>query len=256
MLFYGQLDEDGKWDGDCIINIYENKKLKLITEAVYNNGELSTFQQAFPNESARQNGQNVWFFSNRAMKEGFSIGETWDYIREGDFKQTFSYDKVTADDILTIQELQSEVAVQLEGYYRGNTSGGRFNDDSGEAYMVKYFEDGTVRTLYKGKFKNGFPEDSSNDGWMIGRSSMEDSYSHYVGPFKEGHPTISPHAPNAKDYWEIGISQDRIVELLDDKTFSYLLVGRTQCAMARPREISLAYRIQQMLLYGCIQGFD
>lgn len=124
MLFYGQLDEDGKWDGDCIINIYENKKLKLITEAVYNNGELSTFQQAFPNESARQNGQNVWFFSNRAMKEGFSIGETWDYIREGDFKQTFSYDKVTADDILTIQELQSEVAVQLEGYYRGNTSGG------------------------------------------------------------------------------------------------------------------------------------
>ena len=114
--------------------------------------------------------------------------------------------------------------------------------------MVKYFEDGTVRTLYKGKFKNGFPEDSSNDGWMIGRSSMEDSYSHYVGPFKEGHPTISPHAPNAKDYWEIGISQDRIVELLDDKTFSYLLVGRTQCAMARPREISLAYRIQQIFV--------
>ena len=28
-FFYGQLDEKGNWDGDCIINIYRDKKLEL-----------------------------------------------------------------------------------------------------------------------------------------------------------------------------------------------------------------------------------
>ena len=218
VFFYGQFDKDGYWTGNCVINAYADEKLALIVDAEYDHGKLLTFEQAFPNEAERQDGQDVWFFSKRTMKEDFSVGETWDYIRDGDVEQSFSTDSVTADDILTADELREKVAGRLEGYYSGNTSGGLFNDATGDAYMVKYLEDGTVRTLYKGKFENGFPEDAK-DGWMIGRFTTEDDYSHYAGPFKKGHPEVSSDAPNAEDYWEIGISEERIDELLEGKTF-------------------------------------
>ena len=235
-FFYGQLDQDGKWDGDCIVNIYENQKLVLITEAIYDSGKLSTFQQAFPNESKRQDGQDVWYFSKRTKKENFNIGETWDYVRNGDFEQTFSYDSVTVEDILTINGLKNRAAGQLEGYYNGNTSNGLYNDDSGEAYMVKYFTAnrygfygaGTIRTLYVGKFKDGFPEDTSNDSWLIGRYTPQGDYSHYKGPFKGGVPAISSEAANAKDYWSPLPSQEDIDELLEGRTFNCDLIWSEQ----------------------------
>ena len=190
-FFYGQLDKYGNWDGECIINIYKDRKLILITEAVYDSGDLLSFKQAFPNETERQDGRDVWFFSRRTMKKNFSTGETWDYFRNSDYNQAFTYDSVTVEDILTIDDFQLKVGGKLEGYYNGNTSNGRFNDDSGEAYMVKYFEDGTVRTLYTGKFVDGFPEDFTNHAWMIGKNDTTSKYSYYIGPFEKGHPTIN-----------------------------------------------------------------
>jgi len=209
-FFYGQLDKHGNWDGECLINIYKDQKLDLITEAVYDSGDLLSFKQAFPNKTARQDGRDVWFFSRRTMKENFSTGETWDYIRNGDYAQTFTYDSVTVEDILSIDDLQLRVAGWLEGYYNGNTSNGAFNDNSGEAYMVKYFEDGTVRTLYTGKFENGNPEDSTNNAWLIGKNNTASQYFYYNGPVKNGHPTISYNSKNKDLYWKT--DQDLIVE--------------------------------------------
>jgi|InofroStandDraft_1065614.scaffolds.fasta_scaffold83208_1 hypothetical protein len=40
VFFYGQINENGRWDGNCILNTYEGDKLVLITDAVYDNGNL------------------------------------------------------------------------------------------------------------------------------------------------------------------------------------------------------------------------
>jgi len=204
VFFYGQFDEDGYWTGNCVINTYKDGKLTLIIDADYNHGALLTFEQAFPNETKRQGRPDVWYFSKRTMKEDFSVGETWDYIRDGDVEQTFASDSVTADDILTTEDLRNKIGESaLEGYYNGNTSDGWFNDDSGTAYMVKYFDDGSVRTLYVGRFKDGFPEDSTGDSWLIGRNDTTSSYSYYKGQVKKGgEPTISFESKSGDSHWK------------------------------------------------------
>ena len=85
--------------------------------------------------------------------------------------------------------------------------------------MVKDFEDGTVRTLYVWMFENGVPEDSTDHSWLIGRSDRDGVYSYYKGPFKGGHPSIRPDAPNAGHYWDIGVSQEKINQFLEGRTF-------------------------------------
>lgn len=225
VFFYGQFDTDGYWTGNCIINTYEDGYLTLIIDADYEHGALLTFEQAFPNEAERQDGRNVWYFSKRTMKEDFSVGETWDYFWDDNIEQEFSTDSVTADNILTVKDLRDKIGEDaLEGYYNGNISNGLFNDDSGTAYMVKYFDaeddgkTGDVRTLYVGKFKDGFPEDSANGSWLIGKNNATESlYSYYKGPFTGGHPSISVESKNAGNYWKIRLEdQDWIVALAEE----------------------------------------
>lgn len=74
VFFYGQFDEENRWDGDCLVNIYENGTLKLITDAVYENGKLLNFKQAFPDTTT--GGQAVWTFSERTAQDDFSTGRT------------------------------------------------------------------------------------------------------------------------------------------------------------------------------------
>jgi len=224
-FFYGQLDEYGNWDGECVINIYDDQKLALITEALYDSGNLITFRQAFPNV---RNGETIWYFSKRIMEDDFSSGETLSFMQDIDFQQSFSYDGVAAEDILTCDKLYSQMDhPPLEGYYNGRTSNGRYNDTSGTAYMVKYFNDGTVRTLYTGMFKRGTFDDSTGNAWMIGRNDTISQYSYYKGPFKNGYATYSPKDKNSP--WEIDIDQKRIDELVEsftcNKTITVPLTG-------------------------------
>ena len=214
-FFYGQLDRNGNWDGECIINIYQDGSLQLITEAVYDGGDLLSFKQAFPGKNKTANDKkDVWYISKRSVRDGFNSGETLSFFRAGAYTQNFSYDDVTSEDILTLDDFREIVEGGLEGYYRGNSSNGLFNDDSNVAYMFKFFENGTVRTFYTGKFSNGTFEDQTGNAWMIGRLGTDEKYSYYKGPFSGGRPTKSPekHPEN----WELDIDQDRIDQLIAD----------------------------------------
>lgn len=216
-FFYGQVDQNGRWDGNCLINIYKRGILVLITEAEYTNGRLLTFQQAFPTTTG--NNKAVWAISKRTAHQGFSSGETWYYFRKGDYAQPFLYDNVTENDVLSVADFQNKVGKVLEGYYQGNSSNGKFNDSTGNAYMVKFFENGTVsengtvRTLYCGNIKNGNFDDSTGNAWMIGKSDLQSNYSYYKGPFSNG------SASQNSKYWEVNISQTRINELLAGMKF-------------------------------------
>lgn len=211
VFFYGQFDEENRWDGDCLVNIYENGTLKLITDAVYENGKLLNFKQAFPDTTT--GGQAVWTFSERTAQDDFSTGRTWHYFRNGNYDQNFQFDSVTAKDMISADDLRSVVGTDIEGYYCGVNSDGHFNDNTGNAYMVKYFPDGLVRTLYVGAFVNGQFEDQSGNAWMIGKNKPEESYSYYKGPFKNGNPV--------KDikYWQYNLTVEEINAILEKTGF-------------------------------------
>lgn len=213
VFFYGQFDKDGRWTGNCIINVYENEELVLIADANYNQGELLNYKQAFPYVTI--SGTPVWLISNRTTEAGFNSGVTRYYYREGNYSQSFSTDAVVAEDILSVDEFQSIVGLKLEGYYCGNISDGLFNDDTGNAYMVKYFEDGTVRTLYMGKIKDGTFDDKSGNAWMIGKNDInQDQYAYYQGPFTKG------EALHNIKYWTAPVSVEWVEDYIKDFDFS------------------------------------
>lgn len=212
VYFYGQLDSAGNWDGRCIVNIYDGNVLQLITDAMYDGGTLLSCKQAFPDTVT--SGEDVWVISERKVEDGFSTGETYRYFRSDDYTKSFSLDNVEPDDILNVDEFSAQITSTLEGYYCGEISDGQYNDDSGDAYFVKFFQDGTVRTLYVGNFKDGQFNDQTGAAWMIGKLEIGASYSFYQGPFK--------NSVSSRDscYWEEPISTDRIQEILKEFGFT------------------------------------
>lgn len=208
VYFYGQVDERGRWDGRCIVNIYKNNKLLLITDAQYDGGKLLNFQQVFPNDKPLSNGDNIWSISNRTMKDGFSEGETWRYFRDRDYKKDFTTDSATASDILDVDTFKMENAGAVEGYYSGNISDGSYNDNTGNAYYVQFFDDGTVDTLYVGRFEKGNFQDTTGTAWMIGNDGEGTPYCYYQGPFNNGNPI------NEWKYWEQPLTVERIQKII------------------------------------------
>lgn len=212
VYFYGQLDELGRWDGRCVVNIYEDNSLWLITDAQYDCGELIHCKQAFPDSST--GGQDVWVISEREIKDGYNSGEIWRYFRTGDYIKNFGLDNVQLGDIMSVDMFQDRICVVQEGYYYGNTSNGKYNDDTGSAYLCKYFGDGTVRTLYVGAFKDGQFDDQTGEAWMVGKMSETASYSYYKGPFQAGKTEKNPK------YWNEPLTTEEVDAIVDETQFN------------------------------------
>lgn len=183
VFFYGQINENGHWDGNCIINTYEGDKLVLITDAVYDDGTPINCKQIF--YYTLRNGQEVWAYSDYLWEDGSSSGDTWLYTKESDYPMAFSADDVSADGILSADDFRDSVCHELAAYYSGNTSDGFFNDETGNAYMVYFFEDGTVRLLYSGNFKDGTFNDNTGKAWYIVKNENT-AYMYAKGLFKHG----------------------------------------------------------------------
>lgn len=211
IYFYGQLDETGNWNGRCIVNIYQADELKLITDAQYDCGTLTSCKQVFPDTAF--NHQRIWAISQRTVEDGVSSGETWRYLRSDSYKKTFSMQDAEVSDILGADQFRSEIRTPLEGYYCGDVSNGKYNDESGNAYFIKFFEDQTVRTLYVGTFKDGQFDDMTGNAWMIGKLQIGADYSYYKGPFENGSTRKDKH------YWEEPLTMQRLFEILKDAHF-------------------------------------
>lgn len=183
IVFYGQFNENGQWDGECTLNVYVNDELILITDAKYKDGALLESKQVFFYEL--KSGEDVWAYSERKRENGVGIGDTFLYEWTGGYEKDFELDDATVEDVLYADEFITSLSPRLKGYYYGNTSNNLFNDDSGDAYMVYFFEDGTVRLLYSGNFKDGTFEDNTGNAWYIVKENNTD-YMYYKGQFRNG----------------------------------------------------------------------
>lgn len=183
VYFYGQFNENGQWDGACLINVYQNDELVLITDALYKDGTLLSYQQVFYYEMST--GETVWAYADRDCQDESSTGETYLYRRESGFKKHFTMDSVVGRDMLHATDFRSLIDDSLYAYYNGAVSDGLFNDTTGNAYMVHFFEDGTVKLLYSGQFKDGNFNDTTGNAWYIVKDE-DTAYMYYKGVFING----------------------------------------------------------------------
>ncbi len=216
VFFCGKYNESGQWDGKCIINRYRESKLTYVLEAMYDNGELKSYQNIFKRKNLQ--GQDTWYVSNRVVEDEGNRGETITYFFYGDYEKNFDDKTMKKEDILSVEDFVNTIPSNIEGYYNGYTSDGKYNDESGEAYLIKYKPDGTVRFLYKGNIKNGYPHDETGNAWFISWGNADDGYYYYKGIFKNGKHGKSPKG------WK-PMTQDEIKEKVNPNDFKYPLTG-------------------------------
>ena len=190
-------------------------------DAQYNDGYLVRSKSVF--SYTIKEGQDVWAISDRINNDSYSSGETTLYAWTSDFEQTFVFDTVSPANILSADDIRSRLEAEsyLYAYYYGDISDGFFNDETGTAYMVYFFEDGTVKQLYMGNFKNGTYEDSTGNAWFILRDENTD-YMFFKGSFSGGR-----HLRDKNHKFEsLGppLSLEEINELIAEKNFNVELV--------------------------------
>ena len=216
VVFYGQFNENNHWDGNCIINVYNNNRPIAITEGFYEDGNLHTYKQAFVDTDI--SGNSKWFISSRVHTKEYNTGKTmqYAYIEQ---KKEFEFSDVTTEDIIDVEIFNKSLTSELESFYHGNTSNGQFNDDTGSAYYISYDylsneNKKYIKTLYVGNFKDGNFHDTTGKAWYITKAADTD-YMYYIGKFEDGHPT----EPETKDNFINPISLQQRNEIIKDKKF-------------------------------------
>lgn len=212
VVFFGQFNENYHWDKDCIINVYANDELILIMDAEYDDGELVTYQQVLA--ETLQTRQDVWVVTEREHRADINYGETWNYDRTEDYAKQFELDQVQMQDVVSAEDFIAEIDTPVDSYYRGNTSNGIYNDNTGEAYLVRYNEDGTVKVLYKGCFTDGKFDDNTGEAWelVFDSSNGINKYFYYKGIFRKGNRANSKKI----DY----VTREQIEQITEGMEFS------------------------------------
>lgn len=186
VFFKGQYDENGYWNDNCIINRYLDGKLTLIMDAKYVSGKLISYKQVFSyKKTYHESTYDVWAISEREPENGTDRGFTKTYYKEGEYDQQFTSNLVMDTDILNAEEFMSKIILSQEGYYNGYISNGLYNDDTGDAYTIKYSRDGFIRFLYVGNFEDGDLTDDTGNAWYIVLGDDKINYYYYKGKFKE-----------------------------------------------------------------------
>ena len=182
IFFLGQYNENYHWEGYCVINAYySDGRLYGICESNYDDGKRLDYKTICTSEN------DEWGYYSRVcngtINEGVSIEYTFSYNKIADF----TTGNVRISDILYADDfLENQDAVMYK-FYSGSTADGKYNDDSGNAYRVKFYEDGTVKALYIGQFKNGQRDDDTGNAWDISYNEKLECYKYTTGVFKNGY---------------------------------------------------------------------
>ena len=189
VYFYGSYNEKNHWNGECILNVYNKNQLITIFDGEYEDGVLISYKRVSCEEG------NEWKVAIRECKKddngnAYTNGETWDYKKTKSFIQKINSNDLDASYILTVDNFLKDFDEELITYYNGRTSNGYYNDDTGNAFIIKYFGDGeiegaegkVIHTLYEGRFSNGYFEDETDESWYITRE-INTKYMYYEGSF-------------------------------------------------------------------------
>jgi len=219
VYFYGRFNENNHWNGKCILNTYNEDKLVSIFEGIYDDGELFSYKTASVSISDENDNGEIWLINNRIHQGEYDSGETWKYTKTNDFVKGFTLEDVKEKQILTCDKVLNSKNEKLLSYYKGNIANGLYNDETGNAYLVKYKMDGDVRYLYKGRMKEGKAHDDSGDAWEFSWGHADDGYHYHKGGFEDGKPI------NIKKDWNDPVEQEFINSVINPDKFNCPLTG-------------------------------
>ncbi|MBD5521417.1 MAG: hypothetical protein HDR03_09395 [Lachnospiraceae bacterium] len=217
IYFLGQYNDKSRWNGLCVLNVYSGDNLESVLEAVYNDGKLYSYKRI----SYEKDG--TWKVVDKISEEDYKIGETWIYDKTNAYKKNISFDNYEESQILNYEDLAYIEKGELISYYNGKTFDGKYNDDSGDAYLVKYDTNGNVRYLYKGKVSDGYGNDDGKDekkkSWAFIWGDANDGFHYHEGEFKNGTPQ------NTKKDWKYPVSIDFIKSIINPDDYNCHLTG-------------------------------
>lgn len=166
-LFYGSFNKYGHWDGRCLINTYKDKLLYALTDATYDDGKLIGCQRIYVSNVS---GEKVWTISKTIVSDNKHVEVSKSFIREKEIPLNFSMDEATMANLLNVSDVKRYFGRQIS-YYSGFSEQGRPNDSSGNAFWIKFDEQGKITVFQNGIFSNGMLNDHNDkDGvtsWEI-----------------------------------------------------------------------------------------
>lgn len=187
IYFLGQYNENYHWDGYCVINTYNSDgSLFGICESTFDDGNRLDYESFYMSET-----KDGWIYTDRdctkdengnAVNKGESIRYDFNYGETKNFTST----NVRVTDIRYIEDFEKSKEMTILSYYCGATSDGVYNDESGDAYLVKYNKKGFVKTFYKGRFKDGYFQDEDALEIVLDESNHINRYFIYEGKFENG----------------------------------------------------------------------
>lgn len=188
VYFLGQYNEDYHWDGLCITNAYYlDGTLFGICESNFDDGKRLDYKSVCSSETT--NGK--WIFSERICKEDKNAGINIEYLFDYNEGKKFTNETILTADIFKVDKFLNTVDYKIVQFYYGDTLNECYNDTTGNAYMIKYADDGNVILLYHGNFVNGVFEDTTGNAWDIAYSEEINHYVYNKGKFKNNEYIIS-----------------------------------------------------------------
>lgn len=206
VFFMGQFNDSYHWDGYCITNVYYNDgTLYGLCESNFNDGSRLDYISLYKDSDYE------WTYTNRDIEDGVNKGISKIYAYSTTEIKNFTETNVRAYDFELPDDYIEQNNFRIIKYYSGDTSDKRYNDTSGNAYEIIYYDDGTIKTLYCGKFVDGNYKDNTGNAWDISYSENEGCYRYNKGQF------INNHAVDT-DNSEI-VDLKRIEQIIDGKNF-------------------------------------
>lgn len=214
IVFYGYINEKGHWDGKCVLNVYENGSLELVSENDYNDGVCEE--------------KNLCYIEGNECSlivsdtEETDIYDCYRYTVSKEIENDIIVNQISADNVRYVDDFFKYVKGNKIHHYRGGIDNKKYSDESGKAYFVSYYEDGTVKTLYCGNFVNGKFSDNTGNAWEISRDRENNtSYMYYRGAFKDNKASL---IQEERVEFENPVKKDTIWFLVNGRAFEKELV--------------------------------
>lgn len=182
VYFLGQYNNKYHWDGYCVTNTYDAVGLlDGVCESNFDDGTRLDYESFY-----RSDNQEEWIYTDRDCKKDVNEGISTKYKLDYSKQKNFTITNARVSDIIYIEDMKNCENKQILSYYDGITSDGVYNDNTGNAYLVRYNNEGFVNVFYQGCFKNGYFDDTNALEIVLDESVGINKYFVYQGKFSNG----------------------------------------------------------------------
>lgn len=205
VYFQGMYNENFHWDGACITNsYYRDGRFFGACEYIFDDGVRKNYK------SIVATAENQWSYADKVCADNGNEGVNIIYSGETNVSiEGVSEDSMSLMAVDTICDNLMPY-IRVLSYYSGITIDEAYDDQTGNAYLIKFDLSGDVTLLYQGPFSKGtmHTANSEHTGWEIVYSEQYANYYCNEGAFINGF--AENHSSNA-------LSLDEIESYISDK---------------------------------------